>query len=204
MTLSLRPWEDRQQEELLLAVLRRHPPLQPAYLLASPLALTPAPSHKFLASAAVMGKVLGLMPGSERSGGSKGEGGGMEREVLLQALHLLPPQHASLPAHLAAASSISIMPPLSHAACSVLADWVAPPQMCKLTLGPGLQHASYLVRLSSANLLLLLLLRLRAAADALAAVAARHARVTQGAAGWEAAAVARTSSAAWRQAAAAL
>jgi hypothetical protein len=40
-----------------MAVLKKHPPLQSHYLVASPLPLAPAASHKFLTAAAVMAKV---------------------------------------------------------------------------------------------------------------------------------------------------
>eukprot|EP00960_Hanusia_phi_P022298 660345-Hanusia_phi.AAC.2 len=41
-----------------------------------------------------------------------------------------------------------------------VADWIAPKQICKTFLSPGLQHASYLVRLSTCHLLTSVLLRL--------------------------------------------
>ena len=62
LVTALRPSDDEQQQQLLMAVLTRHPTLQSHYLVASPLPLAPAASHKFLTSAAVMSKVLALIP----------------------------------------------------------------------------------------------------------------------------------------------
>lgn len=63
LATALRPSDDARQQRLLVSLLKRHPPLQAAYLVACPLPLTPAASYKFLTSAAVMARVLALLPG---------------------------------------------------------------------------------------------------------------------------------------------
>jgi len=126
LVTALRPSDDEQQQQLLMAVLTRHPTLQSHYLVASPLPLAPAASHKFLTSAAVMSKVLALIPGNDTQGS------------LLHALHILPPhqERAFLQqeaAGVVAGGLASIGTPPARTA-ALLADWVAPPLLCKSSL----------------------------------------------------------------------
>jgi len=163
LVTTLRPSDDVLQQQLLISILKKHPPLQGHYLLASPLPLMPAASHKFLTSAAVMAKTLALIPGSDAD------------SSLLHQLHILPPhqEHTYLQqisAGFLAGGITAIPAPPTHT--TILADWVAPPLLCKGSLSPGLQHASYLVRLATAQMLLLILARLDSAVGALCGVSA--------------------------------
>jgi hypothetical protein len=196
LAVALRPADDKVQQDLLVDLLRKHPPLQSPYLAASPLPLSPSASHRFLTAAAVMAKLLSLVPGADDSGN------------LLEALHMLPPQQeadfqqAGAGQLLGCTERVSPQPPAIMT--TVLADWVAPPQLCKLSLGPGLQHASYLVRLSTAHMLLLILVRLETSICALLDVAAALTlRVATGA-GSEATVAASMTCSLWRDAAARL
>jgi hypothetical protein len=126
LVTSLRPSDDEQQQQLLMAVLKRHAPLQGPYLVASPLPLSPAASHKFLTSSAVMCKVLALIPGAETQGS------------LLHSLHILPPHHERAFLQQEAAGIVtggwtSVGAPPARTA-ALLADWVAPPLLCKASL----------------------------------------------------------------------
>ena len=196
LAVALRPADDKVQQDLLVDLLRKHPPLQSPYLAASPLPLSPSASHRFLTAAAVMAKLLSLVPGADDSGN------------LLEALHMLPPQQeadfqqAGAGQLLGRTERFSPQPPAVMT--TVLVDWVAPPQLCKLSLGPGLQHASYLVRLSTAHMLLLILVRLETSICALLDVAAALTpRVATGA-GSEATVAASMTCSLWRDAAARL
>ena len=196
LAVALRPADDKVQQDLLVDLLRKHPPLQSPYLAASPLPLSPSASHRFLTAAAVMAKLLSLVPGADDSGN------------LLEALHMLPPQQeadfqqAGAGQLLGRTERFSPQPPAVMT--TVLVDWVAPPQLCKLSLGPGLQHASYLVRLSTAHMLLLILVRLETSICALLDVAAALTpRVATGA-GSEATVAASMTCSMWRDAAARL
>ena len=196
LAVALRPADDKVQQDLLVDLMRKHPPLQSPYLAASPLPLSPSASHRFLTAAAVMAKLLSLVPGADDSGN------------LLEALHMLPPQQeadfqqAGAGQLLGRTERFSPQPPAVMT--TVLVDWVAPPQLCKLSLGPGLQHASYLVRLSTAHMLLLILVRLETSICALLDVAAALTpRVATGA-GSEATAAASMTCSMWRDAAARL
>jgi hypothetical protein len=198
LATALRPSNDVAQQQLLLSLLQRHPPLQASYLAACPLPLAPATSYKFLTSAAVMAKALALIPGADTHGS------------LLHALHILPPHQALAFQQLLAGTQhagglAAIVPPPPARTVPSLTDWIAPPQLCKGTLGPGLQHASYLVRLASAQLLMLILARVQAASHALLATSAgldaARAREVQGD---TAGAAAAATSAVWRDSAARL
>ena len=196
LAVALRPADDKVQQDLLVDLMRKHPPLQSPYLAASPLPLSPSASHRFLTAAAVMAKLLSLVPGADDSGN------------LLEALHMLPPQQeadfqqAGAGQLLGRTERFSPQPPAVMT--TVLVDWVAPPQLCKLSLGPGLQHASYLVRLSTAHMLLLILVRLETSICALLDVAAALTpRVATGA-GSEATVAASMTCSMWRDAVARL